>query len=131
MNHTMKKQTPSLVLAAAVLLSSYSLAAHAAGDVTRGTKLYDEECAECHSLKEGKNKKGPFLLGIMGRKSAAIADFTYSDAMRAKGVVWNAELIEAYIRDPKREFPNGKMKYDGMPDAVSRTDITAFLATQK
>lgn len=104
--------------------------AHAAGDAVRGAKTFDEECAECHSLKEGKNKKGPSLYAILGRKSAGIADFNYSDAMRAYNETWTAQAIDAYIKAPKKVVPGGKMKYEGLTDEAARQDILAFLASQ-
>ncbi len=103
--------------------------AWAAGDATHGSKVYEEECADCHSLKEGKNKKGPSFFNVVGRKSAVIADFQYSDAMKAKNVTWTAENINDYIKAPKKSVPGGKMKYDGLDDEKARADVIAFLAT--
>jgi len=121
-------------LKACLLLTGWMLAAlpqaHAAGDAVRGAKTFDEECAECHSLKEGKNKKGPSLYAILGRKSASIADFNYSDAMRAYNQVWTAQAIDAYIKAPKKAVPGGKMKYEGLADDAARQDIAAFLSGQ-
>lgn len=102
---------------------------YAAGDAAKGSKAFDEECSDCHSVKEGKNKKGPSLFNIVGRKSATIADFNYSDAMKAKNTVWNADTIGEYIHAPKKSVPGGKMKYDGLDDEKARADIIAFLAT--
>jgi cytochrome c len=101
----------------------------AAGNAAQGSKAFDEECSDCHSTKEGKNKKGPSLFGIVGRKSASIADFNYSDAMRAKNTTWNADTINEYIHAPKKSVPGGKMKYEGLDDEKARADIIAFLAT--
>jgi cytochrome c len=103
--------------------------AYAAGDAAHGSKVYEEECADCHSLKEGKNKKGPSFFNVVGRKSATIADFQYSDAMRAKNTVWTPEAINEYIHAPKKSVPGGKMKYDGLDDEKARADIIAFLST--
>ena len=116
-----------------LLASSISLGgmspAFAAGDATHGGKLFEEECSDCHSVKDGKNKKGPSLFNIIGRKSATIADFNYSDAMRAKNTVWAADTINVYIQAPRKSVPGGKMKYDGLDDEKARIDIIAFLAT--
>jgi cytochrome c len=103
--------------------------AYAAGDDNHGSKVFEEECADCHSVKEGKNKKGPSLFNIVGRKSATIADFNYSDAMRAKNTVWTADAIVEYIHAPKKSVPGGKMKYDGLDDEKARADVVAFLFT--
>src|SRR3569832_602643 len=119
--------------------------ADAAGDAGHGGDVFDAECSDCHSLKQGKNKKGPSLFGVVGRKAASVADFSYSDAMKASGIVWTPDLIDAYIAHfsfsdsmmascivctpdqidayfalPKMSVPNGKMKYDGLADAKAR-----------
>ena len=105
--------------------------AHAAGDAKVGADLFAEHCAECHSLKEGKNKKGPSLFAGFGRKAAAVSDFAYSDALKASGIVWTAEALDPYLALPKKAVPGGKMKYDGLPDAKARADLIAYLATVK
>jgi len=107
--------------------------AHAApgGDAKAGADVFDQECSDCHSVKPGKNKKGPSLFGVVDRKSASIADFVYSDPMRAYNIVWSLDKIEAYITNPKVAVPGGKMKYDGLGDATARSNLLAFLAAQK
>jgi cytochrome c len=123
------KSLKIMLIATAMSVGAMSHA-HAAGDAAQGSKAFEEECADCHSLKEGKNKKGPSLFAIVGRKSATIADFNYSDAMRAKNVVWTSEAISEYIKAPKKVVPGGKMKYDGLPEDALRADIIAFLSAQ-
>ncbi|MDR2013401.1 MAG: c-type cytochrome [Rhodanobacter sp.] len=102
-----------------------------AGDAGHGQKVFQEECSDCHSVMTGKNKKGPSLFNVVGRKSATIADFNYSDAMKAKNIEWSIETIAEYIKAPKKSVPGGKMKYDGLDDAKAREDVVAFLATLK
>lgn len=103
--------------------------AFATGDASVGKKVYEEECSDCHSVTAGKNKKGPSFFGVVGRKSATIADFNYSDAMRAKNTVWTPEAISEYIKAPKKSVPGGKMKYDGLDDAKARDDVIAYIST--
>lgn len=111
------------------LLTLAAPLAQAGGDAEHGKQVYQEECADCHSLTLGKNKKGPSLFGLVGRPSASIAEFKYSDAMRAANKTWSAEALEEYITAPKKTVPGGKMKYDGLDKAESRADIIAFLST--
>lgn len=118
-------------LAAALLLSALlagSGPALAAGDAKKGADVFAEECGDCHSTIPGKNKKGPSLNGVNGRKAGAVADFSgYSDPMKASGITWSAERIDAYIAAPKKIVPGGKMKYDGLADGAARADVIAFL----
>lgn len=102
-----------------------------AGNPEAGSDVFASECSDCHSVRQGKNKKGPSLFGVVGRKSASIADFNYSDAMRSLNTVWTVEKIETYITNPKAMVPGGKMKYDGLADPKARADLLAYLATKK
>lgn len=122
-----------LFWAGAVLAATelFMVRAAIAADVANGADVFDEECAECHSLKAGKNKKGPSLFAVTGRQAGSVADYNYSDAMKAGGFSWSAEKMDAYITDPKGTVSGGKMKYKGLKDATSRADVIEFLATQK
>ena len=100
-----------------------------AADLVHGTHVFNEECAECHSPKEGKNKKGPSVWNVVGRKSASITDFNYSDNMRSSNIVWSADQIAAYIEHPKKVIPTGKMKYEGLADAKDREDVITYLSS--
>lgn len=100
-----------------------------AADATRGAGVFDEECSECHSVTPGKNKKGPSLAGVVGRPAGSIADFNYSDAMKASGITWSADRLGAYVTAPKKTVPGGKMKYDGLASDQARADLIAYLST--
>lgn len=118
----------ALAIAVALLAPAWC---RAAGDVKAGSDVFAGQCAECHSLKEGKNKKGPSMFAIVGRKAASIADFKYSDAMKASGFQWTAAQLDAYITLPKKAVPGGTMKFDGLPDAKERADLIEYLTTIK
>jgi len=98
------------------------------GDITRGAALFATHCAECHSMKEGKNKKGPSLFATFGARAAQREGFAYSDALKASQLVWNADSLSRYLTDPRAAVPGGKMKYDGMASAAERADLIAYLA---
>lgn len=106
--------------------------AWAAGDARKGADVFAEECGDCHSAVAGKNKKGPSLNGVFNRKAGSLADFSgYSDAMKQSGIVWNPEKVDAYIAQPRKVVPGGKMKYDGLGDAAARADVIAYLMSLK
>lgn len=104
----------------------------AAGNAKNGADVFAEECGDCHSATAGKDKKGPSLNGVFGRKAGSRAEFAdYSDAMKQSGIVWSPENIEPYITRPKKIVPAGKMKYDGLGDAAARADVIAYLMSLK
>lgn len=121
------------VLAAALMLSLLvAQPSSAAGDPKKGVDVFAEECGDCHSVAPGKNKKGPNLIGVVGRKAASVPDFSgYSDAMKQSGIIWASDKIEAYVTQPKKIVPAGKMKYDGLGDAGARADLIAYLSSLK
>ena len=104
----------------------------AAGDPKKGKDVFAEECGDCHSATPGRNKKGPGLSGVMGRQAGSVTDFSgYSEAMKQSGITWSAEKVDAYIAQPRKIVPGGKMKYDGLDDAMARADVIAYLSTLK
>ncbi len=120
-----------VMLACAVMASAASPAL-AAGDAMAGAKVFSAECSECHSVKEGRNKKGPSLFAVLGRKAADLPNVEYSDALRKIGWTWNEEALRRYLSKPVKESnPGGKMKYDGLPDARALEDVIAYLGTAK
>jgi cytochrome c len=101
----------------------------AAADVARGQKL-SKACAACHSFdKGGPNKIGPNMWGTYNNKKGHIASFAYSDALLAKGGVWDVENLNAFLWKPKKYIPGTKMNYAGMRKPEDRAAIVKYLQT--
>lgn len=111
-----------------VLLGAALPARAQSANVKHGGEVFATECAECHSVREGKDKKGPSLFGTFGAPAAQRAGFAYSEAMRGSGTRWTREALDAYIANPQKAIPGGKMKYDGLASASDRADLLAYLA---
>lgn len=116
-----------LALSATLLPLLVWLPGAQAGNAGHGAKVFDEECAECHSTLPGRNKKGPALFGISGRTAGSVPDYDYSTAMKNSGVTWTADRLDAYITAPRKQVPGCKMKYDGLSSASARADLIEFL----
>ena len=102
-----------------------------AQDAEKGAKVF-KKCMACHTV-EDKNKIGPSLKGIVGRKAATVEGFKYSDAMLAKaaeGVVWDEATLTAYLPDPKAFVPGTKMSFPGLKVPEDVADLIAFLKTK-
>ena len=116
----------AVAASALTLLVAATGVARADGDATRGEKRFDE-CATCHSLKEGVNGVGPSLHGVLGRKAGSLDDFRYSPAMKRSGLTWTPQALATFIADPQKAVPNNRMPFAGMPDTADRDDLIAFL----
>jgi cytochrome c len=102
-----------------------------AQDAEKGAKVF-KKCMACHAIDD-KNKIGPSLKGIVGRKAATVEGFKYSDAMLAKaaeGVIWDEATLTTYLPDPKAFAPGTKMAFVGLKTPEEVADIIAFLKTK-
>ena len=114
----------SMVLA---LLAGFgSVAANAAGDPANGEKIF-AKCKACHTVEVGKNKIGPSLAGVVGRKSGTAPNFNYSDAMKNAGLTWDEATLDTYLTNPKKLVPGTKMAFPGLPQEQDRLDVIAYL----
>jgi cytochrome c len=112
--------------AAALVATGFAAAAHADGDAAKGKKVF-AKCMACHTVEAGKNKVGPSLHAIIGRKSGTIEGFTYSDAMKNANVTWDDAELDKYLTSPKKEIPGNKMAFPGLPKPDDRANVIAYL----
>ena len=83
----------------------------------------------CHSIGEGaKNKVGPELNGLDGRKSGTAPGYNYSDANKNSGITWNEAQFKEYIKDPKAKIPGTKMAFAGIKNEKEINDLWAFIS---
>jgi cytochrome c len=115
------------VVPRALLLALSAIPAKAA-DVEHGKALY-QTCVACHT--ERPDALGPSLKGVVGRKSAALDDFRYSNPMRRANLVWDEDNLHAYIQDPQAKVKGNRMPYGGLSDPKDVDDIIAYLKALK
>ena len=97
----------------------------------RGRKLFNE-CAVCHTVKEGDaHRVGPNLFGVVGHTAGTRDGFAYSKAMRESGIVWDDETLGSFIENPQMFLRGNRMAYAGQRDAEKRAAIIAYLNTLK
>ncbi|WP_309606367.1 c-type cytochrome [Phenylobacterium sp.] len=86
-------------------------------------------CATCHEVTPGARPSlGPNLFGLGGRKAGSLADYDYSAAMKAAGVTWSAETLQAFTLDPNKVVPGNKMDYPGAEAAAAKAIVDYLLA---
>ena len=121
----MKKLTLT-ALAAITLVAAASPAL--AQDAAAGKTSFNK-CMACHAVSEGaKNKVGPELNGLDGRKSGTADGYSYSDANKNSGITWSKDQFLDYIKDPKAKIPGTKMIFAGIKNEKEAGDLWAYLA---
>lgn len=117
------------VVAAAAWFAFAAQAAEATtesiGDAARGKQLY-QACTACHAIDD--NDLGPRHRGVVGRHAAAVADYSYSAALKSSGLTWTEQTLNQWLTNPSALVPGTKM-YFKIDDAQARADIIAYLKT--
>ena len=97
------------------------------GDASSGEKIF-KKCAACHSIaKGGKNKIGPALYNVVGRKIGEVADYKYSKALDAYGKEWNFEELNGFLIKPAKWIKGTKMAYAGLRKEKDRASVIKYL----
>jgi cytochrome c len=118
-----------LVIAAAVLVASTGVSL--AQDVGAGETSF-KKCMPCHDIgDDAKNKVGPELNGLDGRKSGSAADFNYSDANKNSGITWSEATFKDYIKDPRAKIQGTKMIFPGIKNEKEIDNLWAYLSQFK
>ena len=114
------------VVLAAIALAA-STAAASAQDVAAGEQSF-KKCLPCHSVGEGaKNKVGPELNGLDGRKSGNAEGFNYTEANKNSGITWSESTFKEYIKDPRAKIPGTKMVFAGIKNEEEVNNLWAYL----
>ena len=115
-----------IFLVAAVSFGSAAETAMAQ-NVANGESVF-HQCQICHSIgPNAQNKIGPELNGLDGRHSGTVANYSYSDANKNSGIVWNEATFKKYISDPRAMIPGTKMPFGGIKDAQQVNDLWAYI----
>ncbi len=115
------------LLIALVLVALPSLS-FAEGNPVRGRRLFQSQCAACHTTSAQHRITGPGLAGIVGSPAAQRDGFAYSDPLKNSGITWDTATLDRYLTDPLKHVPGTTMTQP-VPAANTRADIIAFLST--
>jgi cytochrome c len=119
----------SVVFAALTLAATVGMAN--AQDLAAGEQSF-RKCSPCHSVGEdARNKVGPELNGLDGRKSGTAAEYSYSEANKNSGITWSAATFKDYIQNPMAKIPGTKMAFAGIKNETEITNLWAYLAQFK
>lgn len=120
-------RTALAVTALLALSAAAPSVARAEGDPANGEKLF-RQCKSCHTVEAGKNRVGPTLHGLFGRKAGTVDSFAgYSEGLKASSIVWDAKALDPYLASPKAVIPDSRMAFAGIAKAEDRADLIAYL----
>src|SRR6187200_3386854 len=88
----------TLTLGALIVIASTAVTSSALAQDADAGKTSFNKCLACHAIGEGaKNKVGPILNGLDGRKSGTVEGYNYSDANKNSGT----KMVFAGIKNEK------------------------------
>ena len=98
-----------------------------AQDLAAGENSF-KKCLPCHAVgADAKNKVGPLLNGLEGRKSGTIEGYNYTEANKNSGITWSEETFKEYITNPRAKIPGTKMVFAGINSENERNALWAYL----
>jgi cytochrome c len=79
-------------------------------------------------LPDGRNRAGPTLHKVFGRKIGTLPGYPYSEALRRLEIVWTPQTLgKLFELGPEIFTPGSKMPLQKMPDAAQRDALIAYL----
>lgn len=99
-----------------------------AADAAAGKILFRQQCGICHSAQPGDDggAQGPSLVGVYGRHSAATG-FSYTPALRAADLIWDAPTLDRFLASPSTVVPGTAMLI-AVPGSEDRQNLIAYFA---
>jgi cytochrome c len=94
----------------------------------RGATLFRARCGSCHSVAPGAKGQGPNLAGVIGRRAATQAGYTYSRGMLAANRAWSPTTLDAFLTAPARAVPGTRMMAS-VTNPADRAAVIAYLQT--
>jgi cytochrome c len=99
-------------------------------DVKAGEAYFSRKCGQCHDHeKTGAHSKGPLLWNVLGRKSASMPGFEYSEGMKNAGHTWSYATLNYYLTRTDRAVPGRSMNFRGIKKDPRRANLLLFIRT--
>ena len=111
-----------MVLAVGFLIAVALSSAGASNDI--GKDLFERRCSGCHATE--REKEGPRLRGVYGRRSGSVASFNYSDALKNAAITWDADTLDRWLTDPEKLVSGNDMAFR-LVNPDERREIIRYL----
>jgi cytochrome c len=89
-------------------------------------------CNSCHVVDaeappQFGDSLGPHLEHIVGRASASVEGFAYSEALQALDLVWDEETLDQWLQQPDILLPGMCEPFKGIENPEKRKALIAYL----
>jgi cytochrome c len=94
----------------------------------RGAEVF-QACAACHTLTpDGRNRAGPTLHGLFGRRIASLPGYNFSPALKNLDIVWTPETVQKLFEvGPAQYTPGTKMPEQVILNPADREALVRFI----
>ena len=89
-----------------------------------GQKIF-KRCVSCHSFT--KNKMGPTLGNIFGKKAGSVKGYRYSKAIRKSDIIWTDCTLDQFLIKPRKYIKGTKMRFSGLKKKSQREAVIKYL----
>jgi cytochrome c len=124
------KRRQGLAVGILIALAAQPTRAATAANAAEGKRVFETQCAVCHSPKPEFHKEGPSLAGVYGRRAGTAPFFPHYQALKGSSVVWTDETLDAWLADP-RAFAGDRNTAMSLKltDPNQRASVIAYLKT--
>ena len=89
-------------------------------------------CNSCHVVDADApppfgDSLGPHLENIVGRPSASVAGFAYTEELQALDIVWDEQTLDEWLQQPQALVPGLCEPFLGMAKPEHRQALIAYL----
>jgi cytochrome c len=95
-----------ILLAGGVVFAAWLAAQTPTAD---GKAVFEKRCGGCHALD--RDKEGPRLGGVYGRRAGSVPSFEYSAALKKAKIRWTAQTLDQWLTDPESLVPGNDMTF--------------------
>jgi len=97
----------------------------------KGKKVFNK-CKACHYITKEKNKIGPELMTVIGRKAGSLESYNkFSAAMKAADWTWDEANLAEFLTKPKAKVPGTKMTFPGLKKEAQRKAVIAYIVSKQ
>jgi cytochrome c len=118
------KRITTFILLASTAVLTVLAASDATTNAVAGRAVFEKRCTGCHALD--RDREGPRLAGVLGRKAGSVGGFPYSEAAKKSAIIWNEVLLDRWLADPESVIPDSDMAFR-LNSAGERASIIAYL----